>query len=95
MIIGDTVYFFYTDSGLGVLGDYCTIVYPKHLQLLEGKIIDMNVENDYVHVYVKGTTNLLKFRWCYHEDYFFESFEKAIAEMTEQLNESIGANHEC
>lgn len=85
MIIGDEVFFFFTDYGTHVWGDGQTIIYPKHVDLVKGKIIAMNEAKDYVHVYVEGITSLLCFGYCFHEDYFFESIEEAIAEMTQKL----------
>jgi len=85
MTIGDEVCFFYTCFGQKKWGDDDTIVCPNYLELLYGKIVSMNENKDYVHIYVEGVKEILSIPYCYFENYIFESVEKAIAAMTKQL----------
>lgn len=82
--VDDLVWFYYTEFGMGCWGN-ATILFPKHTELAQGKIVYINADKDCVHVYMPGELEIVKFGYMFHEDYFFDSKQHAIDYMHQSL----------
>ena len=85
--VGQTVYFFHTEYGRTCWGEDNTIVYPTELELLQGRICDINQNMDYVTIEVKGDSELIRIGYTYFHDWVFKSKEDAIDALLGKLND--------
>jgi|GEM_PF-6741058 hypothetical protein len=83
--IDDWVWFFYTHSGRDDWSE-ATIIYPSEIEIRKGRIVHVDANKDQVHVYVPGDSEIVRFGYVFHQDYFFESKEKAVETMQSYLN---------
>ncbi len=82
--ISDECWLFYTSYGRGPW-DECTVVYPEHLELTQGTIIDIEPNHDNVYIYIKGQGALVSIGYTFFEDWIFKSKNSAIDAMIERL----------
>ncbi len=75
--VGDTVYFFITDCGRYSWGEDVTVIHPQHLTLIKGLIVDMNENQDSVHVYVKGEQMVCTLGYTFHHENLFNTIDDA------------------
>jgi len=66
-------------------GDDDTIIYPSEVELLKGKIVEINERRDYVHIYVKGSKYILEIGWTYFENWVFTSMQSAKENMLQHV----------
>lgn len=85
--IGDEVWFFYTQLGQNKWMDGNTIVMPDQIELIQGKIINANSNDDYVHIYIKGEQLLLTLSFTFFDNYVFKTKQDAINGMIKSMQE--------
>jgi hypothetical protein len=90
MNIGDKVWFFGTDMGRSAWGDDYTVLFPRWLDLLEGIIVDTDLNTDCTYVYVKGETELVSLGHDCDYGPIFKSKDAAIDAMISRLSHFRG-----
>lgn len=83
--VGDEVWFFYTNYGRNCWGEEDTIIYPTQTEILSGKIVLINEDKDYVHIYVDKITTILDMGYTFFNEWVFKSKQEAIDAMLKQL----------
>lgn len=82
--IHDECWLFYTNYGKNSwVGS--TVVYPEHLEITQGTIVDIEPNHDNVYIYVKCEAQLISVGYTFLENWVFKSRQTAIDAMTERL----------
>ena len=82
---GDEVWFFYSVSGRNSWPD-ATILYPDGMQLVSGKIVLIDEDQDLIHVYVKGQEDVVTIGFVFHHECLFGRKEEAAKALGKRLN---------
>lgn len=85
--INDEIWFFYTIKGRKKWYNDSTIVVPKHIGLIPGKIVYADRENDIIHVYVENEEKVVCFDYYFFTEYVFERKQDAIVKMIKSMQE--------
>ena len=83
--VGDEVWFFFTVSGRKCW-DEATVIFPGSMTLIKGKIVHTDPTEDFIHVYVEGELDIVKFGYNFFTEYFYSTKEKAIRAVNEQMS---------
>ncbi len=83
---GDECWLFYTNYGRTSWPE-STIIYPEKLEIIQGKIVDIEQNHDNVYVYVKGESQLISIGYTFFNDCVFKSKHEAIDAMVARLQE--------
>lgn len=84
---GDEVWFFWTYKTSDFWGECGNGVFSKSLYLNNGTLVYLNENRDEAHVYVRGDKELVKFGFCFLNDYVFKTKQAAIDAMSNRLGE--------
>ncbi len=82
----EIVYFLYAEFGRH-WGNDGTIIDPSDVHILNGKIVLINKNDDYVHIYVEGSTLILKVGYTFFDDHMFPSYLDALDAMIKKLGD--------
>lgn len=85
--VGDEVWFFYTNKDSDFWGDYDASIFPKNVELTNGKIVWASGRSDAVHVYVNEKEHVARFGYTFFDEYCFGTKQDAIDAMIKRLDE--------
>ena len=83
--VGDIVYFLHTAFGRR-WGNGDTIIRPRDVQILSGKIVRINKEDDYVHLYIKDDPTILTMGYAFLDTHVFKTYLDALDAMIKRLD---------
>src|SRR6267154_2233950 len=84
--VGDECWMFYSNYGASAWAG-STVIYPEHLEITQGKIVDIEENHVNVYIYVKGESQLISIGWTFFENWIFKSKSEAINAMIARLEE--------